>query len=303
VRTILGRIVVAGMVACAAGSVLPASAVALGRHSYRSPGYRWNRKLPKVAPVVPGSLVTLGDGASPHVLVDAAGTGQIAYTENPSTSASVLRDCVLLRWQTGCAGNAGLIPPESGDPRYNIDEEGPTPLAIGNELLMLSHRFPNVETLPDGTTGYPTFLWTSEDGGRSFTGPGTIGDLEASGNAVVFGGDQPRLVARRTRVARDELRCGPVAAVGRALDVEVVVVGAEPSDRQATGSVLGDRVVRVPEVGIRRDLKRGAGWRSVHDPLDEQRPRERLLIEQPHAARSAHQPRVPLTVDPRDRPA
>jgi hypothetical protein len=168
------------------------AASARGR-PYSTPGYHWNHKLPKVAPVVPGKLITLGDGADPHMLVDAAGTGQVAYSVNPSGSPSVLHDCVLMRGQTGCASNSGLVPPESGDPQYNIDEEGPTPLSIGNELLMVDHRFPNVETLPDATTGYPTFLWTSEDGGRTFTGPGTIGNLGASGNAVVFGGANPQI--------------------------------------------------------------------------------------------------------------
>jgi hypothetical protein len=59
----------------------------------------------------------LGDGADPHVLVDAAGTGQIAYTAQPLATAnqpSMLRDCVLLRGQTGCSANAGLVPPEAG---------------------------------------------------------------------------------------------------------------------------------------------------------------------------------------------
>ena len=36
----------------------PASA----RRIYRTPGYHWNHKLPKVAPVVPGTLLHLGDG-------------------------------------------------------------------------------------------------------------------------------------------------------------------------------------------------------------------------------------------------
>lgn len=143
--------------------------------------------------MIPGKLITLGDGKYPHVLVDAAGTGQIAYTTAPSGAPSVLHDCVLLRGQLGCSANGGLIPPEAGDPQYNIDDDGPTPLAIGNELLMLDRRYPLSETLPDGSSGYPTFLWTSEDGGRSFTGPGIVGNLEVSGNAVVFGASQPRL--------------------------------------------------------------------------------------------------------------
>ncbi|MHB1568538.1 MAG: hypothetical protein ACYC0H_04980, partial [Solirubrobacteraceae bacterium] len=167
--------------------------IASASRIYRSPGYRWKGKLPKVAPVIPGRLITLGDGVFPHVLVDAAGTGQIAYTTAPTGAPSVLHDCVLLRGQVGCAANDGLVPPESGDPQFNIDSAGPTPLAIGNQLLMLDHRYPNVETLPDGSTGYPTFLWTSDDGGRTFTGPGTIGNLEISGNAIVFGGASPQI--------------------------------------------------------------------------------------------------------------
>ena len=163
-------------------------------HRTPAPGYHWNKKLPKVAPVIPGKVIKLGDGAYPHVLVDAAGTGQIAYTTEPEDGPSVLRDCVLMRGQTGCAANSGLVPDEPGaDPRYNDDNDGPTPLAIGNQLLMLTHRYPIPETLPDGTTGYPTFLYTSEDGGKSFTGPGEVGNLAPSGNAVVFGGDNPQI--------------------------------------------------------------------------------------------------------------
>ena len=37
--------------------------------------------------MIPGKLIKLGDGAYPHVLVDAAGTGQIAYTTEPEGTA------------------------------------------------------------------------------------------------------------------------------------------------------------------------------------------------------------------------
>jgi hypothetical protein len=188
-----GRVVWGAVCVCLVLALTGGVAGAKG-HPFSTPGYHWNHKLPKVAPVVPGKLIKLGDGVDPHVLVDAAGTGQIAYTVNPTTvNTSVLHDCVLLRGQTGCSANSSLVPAESGDPRYNIDEEGPEPLSVGNELLMLDHRFPNPEDLPDGTTGYPTFLWTSEDAGKTFTGPGTIGNLAASGNAVVFGGANPQI--------------------------------------------------------------------------------------------------------------
>jgi hypothetical protein len=187
------RLAVLGCALAAAAGINAAPAAA--RRVYRSPGYHWNHKLPKVAPVIPGKLISLGDGADPHLIVDAAGTGQIAYNADTSGGfgPSVLHDCVLLRGQTGCAANSGLVPPEAGDPTYNIDDDGPTPLAIGNQLLMLDHRYPNPETLPDGSSGYPTFLWTSEDGGKTFTGPGTIGNLAVSGNAIIFGGNQPQI--------------------------------------------------------------------------------------------------------------
>ena len=81
-----------GLLACGVAGVVPVSAAA--RRSFKTPGYRWNHKLPKVAPVVPGRLLTLGDGEYPHVLVDAAGTGQIAYTtssERRSVGSTRLR--------------------------------------------------------------------------------------------------------------------------------------------------------------------------------------------------------------------
>lgn len=79
------------------------------------------------------------------------------------------------------------------DPTYNLDSDGPFPLSAGNELLLLTHRYPIVETLPDGSSGYPTFLYTSEDAGKSFTGPGVTGNLAPSGNAIVWGGDSPQV--------------------------------------------------------------------------------------------------------------
>ncbi len=189
-RRVVWGALLAGLTVAMTGGVAAAKG-----HPFSTPGYHWNHKLPKVAPVIPGKLIKLGDGADPRLLVDAAGTGQIAYTVTPSnvSAPSVLHDCVLMRGQTGCASNDGLVPSEAGDPKYNIDEDGPVPLAVGNELLMVDHRFPNPETLPDGTTGYPTFLWTSEDAGKTFTGPGTIGNLDPSGNAIVFGGAQPQV--------------------------------------------------------------------------------------------------------------
>ena len=240
------RRVVWGVVfGCVAAAATGGVAAAKG-HPFTTPGYHWNHKLPKVAPVIPGKLIKLGDGVEPRVLVDAAGTGQIAYNVTPTdvSAASVLHDCVLLRGQTGCASNAGLIPPETGDPQYNIDEHGPVPLSIGNELLMVDSRFPNVETMPDGTTGYPTFLWTSEDAGKTFTGPGTIGNLEITGNAVVFGGTNPQIgVITDTTTGGTFFQATPPGAYsGQTLN-------------------LGDRVLTRPTTAGSRSMAR-ARWPS-----------------------------------------
>ncbi len=99
--------------------VITGGVAAAEGHPFSTPGYHWNHKLPKVAPVIPGKLVKIDDGTEPRVLVDAAGTGQIAYNVTPTnvSEPSVLHDCVLKRGQTGCASNAGLIPPETGNPQ------------------------------------------------------------------------------------------------------------------------------------------------------------------------------------------
>jgi hypothetical protein len=170
----------------------PVASQAAGHRTYSSPGYTWNGTLPKVAPTLPGKVVTVGDGALPSVLVDAAGTAQVAYSTEPELQLSVLHDCVLQRGQTGCSANQGLVPPAS-TPEFSTDNDGPLPLAVGNELLMLDYRYPDQETLPDGNVGSPTFLWTSEDGGASFTGPGEIGRTDISGNAIVYGGANPQI--------------------------------------------------------------------------------------------------------------
>jgi hypothetical protein len=237
-------VVVAALLgAVAMPCALPAAGMAA--RTYSSPGYRWNKKLPKVAPVIPGKLIKLGDGAYPHVLVDAAGTGQIAYTTEPEDAASTLHDCVLMRGQAGCAANSGLIPNEPGaDPRYNTDDDGPTPLAIGNQLLMLTHRYPISEPLPDGTTGYPTFLYTSEDGGKSFTGPGEIGNLGVSGNAVVFGGNNPQIgIISDTETGGTFFQASPPGAYTS----NRVVLGDQGPDEAYNGRLAVDGTLPVAE--------------------------------------------------------
>jgi hypothetical protein len=239
-------------VSCCAAAALALALMALAAPTagaaklptFKTPGYSWNGTLPKVAPVVPGKLIKLGDGYAPRVLVDAAGTGQIAYTTYAQSVGppSVLHDCTLLRGQTGCAANAGLVPPEDGPAQYDLDPDGPVPLSVGNELLMLTHRYPISETLPDGTSGYPTFLYTSEDAGKTFTGPGVTGNLSPSGNAIVWGGDLPQIaVITDTQTGGTFFQTGPAGAyAGQRLNL-----GDQGPDEAYNGELAldGDRPV------------------------------------------------------------
>ena len=183
------------------GASAPAAAAA---PVYRTPGYSIHRALPTVAPVAPAAPVMVsGDGSDPHVLVDGAGTAHVAWSENPVGQASIMHYCRVLRGAGTCAApfQDTIMQRTSGEnsPATDDDFAGPFPLAIGNELALVDSRCCNNAVIPGGgTTGSPVYLFTSENGGDSFTGPtdpnsaaGTIGNLEPSGNAIVFNGNNP----------------------------------------------------------------------------------------------------------------
>lgn len=124
--------------------------------------------------------------------MDAAGTAHIVWNQDGGeTGGDQLRYCRLKRGATGCDKTAALIPQQPGtynSPAFNDDIAGPRVVAIGDDLVFLSHRYPNVVAKPDGTqTDRTTYAWISDDGGNTITGPAIVGDGEPSGGAVVFG--------------------------------------------------------------------------------------------------------------------
>jgi hypothetical protein len=167
---------------------------------YRTPGYRGTHKIPLVAPLPPPPPIVLGQGTDPHLLVDAAGTGHIAFTTS-TPGESVLKYCRLERGQKSCSVNQSLIPPDNDSaygngPGTDLDFQGPYPLSIGDELLLLDHRCCNSVPFPDGSANKSddmSFLYTSVDGGTNITGPGLIGTQPPSGNAIVYGGNDPHI--------------------------------------------------------------------------------------------------------------
>src|SRR3954453_12289744 len=197
-----------GVVAAAAllALAVPAPSLAARRVSgYVSPGYKPSRTPKPFGPANPPPPVVMpASGNSPHVFVDGAGSAHIAFADPNGTGADIIRTCRLPRGGSACPASAALIPdqPAAGnDPQTNQDFDGPFPLAVGNELLVVDSRCCNRAPTPGGSfTESPVYLYTSEDAGATFTGPtdanpsaGLIGTQDPSGDAIVFGGDVPSI--------------------------------------------------------------------------------------------------------------
>ncbi len=185
-----------GLVACA---VTSAPAAAKGLPSYHSPGYKGTSRAPKtVAPPTPKPIALAAAGRFPHVIVDAAGTAHIVWTQDDPNGPSVLHYCRIKRGETACdnpPGSQTFIPDKpygvGDDPRFNTDNNGPQVVAVGDQVVIMTHRYPTVFPKPDKSDGSnTTLIWVSEDGGTTFTGPGLVGTQDINGGrAVEFGAD------------------------------------------------------------------------------------------------------------------
>ncbi len=164
-----------------------------------SPGFKPDPGLSKVMPrALP--LVSIGTGKDPDLLVDAAGTAHIVFTEDGgSTSPDTLAVCNLQRGQKACAQNSTAPTPQApsssdGDaylgnfPAGNHDTDGAVPLSIENQLYVVERRFPDAFPTPNGSTSDSNvFEWQSNDGGDTLTGPAIIGDNQMAGGAITYG--------------------------------------------------------------------------------------------------------------------
>jgi hypothetical protein len=163
---------------------------------YRSPGYKGTKAFAHVGPAALPAI-TLGTGKFPNLLVDNAGTAHVVYaTDGGLQTQDKINSCTLQRGLARCAQTQGGIFPQEPEgssapgnfPGGNVDSQGPIPLTSGNQLFVVDRRYPDVFTTPDGSTSDSNvFLWSSNDGGATITGPGEIGTNQMGGGAIVYG--------------------------------------------------------------------------------------------------------------------
>lgn len=166
------------VVAAMAAVLLAAGPAQAGTPSYHSPGYKGTKKAPPTgaADEAAPKPVAVGNGSTPDVLVDAAGTAHAAW--NDAQDPKVVHYCRLPRGADGCdATYQASLPDTPAGP--------PFVLAFGDALVILSQR---------AGAGRPVFALVSFDGGRGFSGdptkvggPPDINGSEDLRDAVTFG--------------------------------------------------------------------------------------------------------------------
>ena len=154
----------------------------------RTPGYDGSRRVPRTRTPAPPAPVSIGTGEKPDVLVDEAGTAHIVWNEDRIGEVpDITHYCRLKRGATAC-DNPNPTPMPIDIP-YASDDGGPKILQLGNQLVVISHRYPPVTRQPDGEDrDRTTYAWTSSDGGTTWTGPGVVGTTIPSGDAALVGG-------------------------------------------------------------------------------------------------------------------
>lgn len=172
---------------------LPATAAQRRPRALITPGYKPPTRVPRTREPAPPAPISIGTGLWPDVHVDPAGTSHIVWNEDQiGETPDVTHYCRIPRGARGC-DNPNPTPMPISVP-YASDDAGPKITQIGNQLVVLSHRYPSIVRHPDGQDrDRTTYAWTSSDGGTTWTGPGIVGTVIPSGDATLTGGANPRI--------------------------------------------------------------------------------------------------------------
>ncbi|MDO9410400.1 hypothetical protein [Patulibacter sp.] len=192
--------------------LLAVPAVADARPTASTPGFDGSTKrLTTKAPPLPlPRRVTLAtNGAAPHAVVDDAGTAYVTWriADGGPGGEDAVGFCRLPRGAAACDNPAPtrvLVPEKAYDaddgPNLNKElSDGPFPVIVNTQLVVLTSRYPTRYALPDGsgTTDRATVLLVSLDGGTSFSSGGPAGTgVAVDAQPVAFGSaSSPRIAA------------------------------------------------------------------------------------------------------------
>jgi hypothetical protein len=251
--------------------------VAFGRGPvYRDPpSYRGTSKAPpaKPPPQVRVTLSNSGDAKHPDVLVDEAGTAHIVWNEGRGDDSDAAVYCRLKRGASDCDTRATLTwdkSYDSGDgPQFNIDNDGPRIVRVGNQLLVLSKRYPTVADKPDGASSHTVVAWTSNDGGSTWPDPGDpaiVGKHNLGRLAVLGPPEDPTIL----NIAHDPF-CGMCVEGYRSGQYTSGAGDLAADGNQAYNAAIALGTDGLPVAGFtdanaNAFVRRWSGAGSVHDP-------------------------------------
>jgi hypothetical protein len=177
-------------VAAAAALMVALTAVqASAAPALRSPGLRGvAKKVAVKAATAPPPLELSATGTRPDILVDAAGTAHVAWDESSPGAPDTTVYCRVPRGARACDVVQRLVPP--GADQYSQDANGPEVVAVNDQLVVLSHRYPQGVVKPgdDRSEDDNTlWLWSSDDGGQSFGQAAVVGTGSIGGGAAAYG--------------------------------------------------------------------------------------------------------------------
>ncbi len=180
-------------------AVLGVATPAPAASTYRDPpSYKGVKKVPKTKPPSFPTTSLSSAGTFPDVLVDEAGTAHIVWNEGRGNNADVAVYCRLKRGATSCDRRKELRWDKTygaGDgPQYNTDDGGPRIVRIGNQLLVLSKRYPTIGSKPDGDSSNTVVGWVSNDGGTSWSDARVLGKRDLGQLAVAGPANNPTVV-------------------------------------------------------------------------------------------------------------
>jgi hypothetical protein len=119
---------------------------------------------------------TAGTGSQPTLTVDASGTGWVAWNQKIDGLTNKVVICRVPRGGSACAATSTVVPGDTGYAPPRIFVTGP------NQLALITNRC---------CYGGPnrTQLYTSADGGATWSAPVLAGSLDTSGDAILGPGN------------------------------------------------------------------------------------------------------------------